>query len=248
MWARATAAAKAARAARLATGLDDPGLDALRVDVVVDAVLGLGPQAAGHTDPTAPPRLPRCSCGGAQTAAVVLDLPTALGLAENPGHLPGYGAVPADLARAMAADLSFRLGPLDRRTPHRAPAGPRRPHLPPLRPAPRIHRRPRPDLRVPRLLPRRHHLRPRPRPAVRTTQHGGRQPRPAVPPAPQRQDPRPMATHPRPRHPHQDLELTPGPDLPHAVPTAAPVRWGGRSTGATRLAFSAARAPPARRR
>ncbi len=81
---------------------------------MVDAVLGLGPH--GQPDDTTPegaravrslPRLPRCSCGGAQTAAVVLDLPTALGLAENPGHLPGYGTVPADLARAMAADRDW---------------------------------------------------------------------------------------------------------------------------------------------
>ena len=38
---------------------------------------------------------------------MVLDLPTALALADNPGHLPGYGAIPADLARAMAADRDW---------------------------------------------------------------------------------------------------------------------------------------------
>jgi len=51
--------------------------------------------------------LPRCSCGGAQVAAVVVDLPTALGLAANPGVIPGHGAVPAALARAMAADRDW---------------------------------------------------------------------------------------------------------------------------------------------
>ena len=121
MWARTTARARAVQAARVAAGLDDPGLDALRVDLVVDAILGQGaatgltptPDQPDHTTPEgAPvdgsaPRLPRCTCGGAQTAAVVLDLPTALRLADNPGHLPGYGAVPADLARRMAADRDW---------------------------------------------------------------------------------------------------------------------------------------------
>jgi hypothetical protein len=51
--------------------------------------------------------VPRCSCGGAQTAAVVLDLPTALAMADNPGYLPGYGAVPAELARRMAGDRDW---------------------------------------------------------------------------------------------------------------------------------------------
>ena len=51
--------------------------------------------------------MPRCSCGGAQTAAVVVDLPTLMNLADNPGHLAGYGAIPADLARAMAADRDW---------------------------------------------------------------------------------------------------------------------------------------------
>jgi hypothetical protein len=53
------------------------------------------------------PYVPTCSCGGKQVAAVVLDLPTALSLADNPGMIPGYGAVPADLARVMAADRDW---------------------------------------------------------------------------------------------------------------------------------------------
>ncbi|HTE74785.1 MAG TPA: DUF222 domain-containing protein [Actinomycetes bacterium] len=52
-------------------------------------------------------RVPRCMCGGAQTAAVVVDLPTLLNLADNPGHLAGYGTIPAGLARAMAADRDW---------------------------------------------------------------------------------------------------------------------------------------------
>jgi hypothetical protein len=53
------------------------------------------------------PYVPTCSCGGKQVAAVVVDLPTLLGLADNPGMIPGYGAVPAALARAMAWDRDW---------------------------------------------------------------------------------------------------------------------------------------------
>ena len=35
------------------------------------------------------------------TAIVVVDLPTAFGLADNPGHVPGYGDIPAGIAREL---------------------------------------------------------------------------------------------------------------------------------------------------
>jgi hypothetical protein len=38
------------------------------------------------------------------TINVTIDLPTLLGLAENPGQLAGYGAIPASVARALASD------------------------------------------------------------------------------------------------------------------------------------------------
>jgi len=38
------------------------------------------------------------------TVNVTIDLPTLLGLAENPGQLAGYGAIPASVARALASD------------------------------------------------------------------------------------------------------------------------------------------------
>ena len=63
--------------------------------------------AAPERSTVAPAGLPRCSCGGAQTAAVVLDLPTALGLADHPGELPGHGAIPGPLARRLAADRDW---------------------------------------------------------------------------------------------------------------------------------------------
>lgn len=39
---------------------------------------------------------------------VVIDLPTALGLADNPGELLGYGPIPAQLARELATDNSWQ--------------------------------------------------------------------------------------------------------------------------------------------
>ena len=42
------------------------------------------------------------------TINVTIDLPTLLGLAENPGQLSGYGAIPASLARSLASDSKWR--------------------------------------------------------------------------------------------------------------------------------------------
>jgi hypothetical protein len=42
------------------------------------------------------------------TVNVTVDLPTLLGLAENPGQLVGYGAIPASLARSLASDSQWR--------------------------------------------------------------------------------------------------------------------------------------------
>lgn len=42
------------------------------------------------------------------TINVTVDLPTLLGLAENPGQLSGYGAIPASLARSLASDSTWR--------------------------------------------------------------------------------------------------------------------------------------------
>lgn len=108
----------------------DPGLDALRVDTLVEAILHghgseptapqqadgspgddhdspAGPVARVHGPLTRSGAVPRCRCGGAQTAAVVIDLPTLLRLAERPGELPGYGPVPASVARELARDRDW---------------------------------------------------------------------------------------------------------------------------------------------
>ena len=42
------------------------------------------------------------------TISVAIDLPTLLGLAENPGQLAGYGAIPASIARQLAADGNWQ--------------------------------------------------------------------------------------------------------------------------------------------
>ena len=140
-WERLTDQAKTTqRAIRDQHGID-PGLDALRVDTLVAAILGdqTGGDSAGGEDDEGDASsqdgtssagdggpgdggtggasgtgdggrlvpLPRCRCGGAQTVAVVVDLPTLLGLANNPGEVPGYGPVPASVARALAADRDW---------------------------------------------------------------------------------------------------------------------------------------------
>jgi Domain of unknown function (DUF222)/HNH endonuclease len=42
------------------------------------------------------------------TVSVAIDLPTVLGLADNPGQLAGYGAIPASVARKLAADGAWQ--------------------------------------------------------------------------------------------------------------------------------------------
>jgi hypothetical protein len=42
------------------------------------------------------------------TISVTIDLPTLLGLRENPGQLAGYGAIPASVARALASDGKWK--------------------------------------------------------------------------------------------------------------------------------------------
>jgi Domain of unknown function (DUF222) len=55
---------------------------------------------------------------------IVMDLPTLLGLADNPARLEGYGTIPAGLARRIAADASWRrmiTDPITRRLLDRSP-------------------------------------------------------------------------------------------------------------------------------
>ena len=158
-WSALSRRASVEQGARRSTGAEDPGLDALRVDALVAAILAAptpspaaavpaagGTTAAGGTPGGAPagtaasPELPRCRCGGAQTVAVVVDLPTALGLADNPAELPGYGPIPGLLARRLAAERDWVRWTTDPGDP--SGRRPRRRDLPPLRGDARIHRRP----------------------------------------------------------------------------------------------------------
>ena len=73
------------------------GIDARRADALV--------QIACAT--LANPAIPRAH-GRPITLGVLIDLPTLLGLADHPAELTGYGPIPADVARALAADVPWR--------------------------------------------------------------------------------------------------------------------------------------------
>ena len=73
-------------------------LDARRSDALADLV-----NAAIRSDADTPSAIwPRTA------VHITMDLPTALGLRDTPAHLAGYGPLPAELARALAADGSWR--------------------------------------------------------------------------------------------------------------------------------------------
>jgi hypothetical protein len=85
------------RLSAIAAGLADPAdtrtRDQVRADVLVDVLLG------GDTPPSAATR-PEIS--------VVMSLADVLGVADQPAHIPGHGLIPADLARTLAADATWR--------------------------------------------------------------------------------------------------------------------------------------------
>lgn len=67
-----------------------------------DALTAILSQAlASSVDEVRPHRRP-------VTVNVTIDLPTLLGLAENPGQLSGYGAIPASVARELASDATWK--------------------------------------------------------------------------------------------------------------------------------------------
>jgi hypothetical protein len=88
------------RLSAIAAGMADPSdpgdprtRDQLRADVLVDLLLG------GDPTPGSAPR-PEIS--------VVMSLPDLLGVTDQPAHVPGHGPIPADLARTLAADATWR--------------------------------------------------------------------------------------------------------------------------------------------
>ncbi len=85
------------KAAAQKAGLPDEGIDAYRSDaLVVWANNALA-------DPNAPRRH-----GRRQQVQFITDLPSLLGLAENPAELLGYGPIPAALVRDRAAEADWR--------------------------------------------------------------------------------------------------------------------------------------------
>jgi hypothetical protein len=75
----------------------DPGIDARRVDALIALADGA----------LADRRLPAARRRKVELQ-VVIDLPTLLGLREDPAHLPGHGPLPAALARQLAEDAEWR--------------------------------------------------------------------------------------------------------------------------------------------
>jgi hypothetical protein len=80
-------------------------IDARRSDALLDLINAALPRP-GQDNPAAgsgPIDIP-AAIWPRTTVHITLDLPTALGLADNPADLAGYGPLPAHLARALAAD------------------------------------------------------------------------------------------------------------------------------------------------
>src|SRR6185437_1526607 len=97
VWLGLDATAMQLQAAAKAAGLVDEGIDAYRADALV---------AWANTalaDPNAPRRH-----GRRQQVQFITDLPSLLGLADNPAELLGYGPIPAALVRDRAAEADWR--------------------------------------------------------------------------------------------------------------------------------------------
>ena len=106
-------------------------VDQRRADALAVALLGERPRAGADRSasedaagPVAPsPRVP-------VELQVVVDLPTLLGLADNPVDLPGYGPIPAGIGRELAQDATWRRLITEPRTGHLLDYG-RRTYRPP---------------------------------------------------------------------------------------------------------------------
>lgn len=90
-------------AERTGDGLGQEGSNNLSKDMLrADALAAIASTYLASTlDEVTPHRRPL-------TVNVTIDLPTLLGLAENPGELAGYGPIPASVAREIAADARWK--------------------------------------------------------------------------------------------------------------------------------------------
>jgi hypothetical protein len=96
VWLGLDATATGLQAAAKAAGLMDEGIDAYRADALV--------AWANHAlaDPHAPRRH-----GRRHQVQFITDLPSLLGLADNPAELAGFGPIPAALVRDRAAQADW---------------------------------------------------------------------------------------------------------------------------------------------
>ena len=98
VWAELTARAQVEKVRLADGGLSAPGLDALRADALVAAILGPEDASGAGAAPSGRARV---------QLRVNIDLPTLLGLAENPAELAGYGSLPPGLVRKLAGDADW---------------------------------------------------------------------------------------------------------------------------------------------
>lgn len=103
IWCELSSLAKARGRSLRGAGELDPGIDALRADALVEAVLAATPQAGARAS---------------VQVNVTIDAATLLGLAEQPAQLAGYGPIPAQLARDLAADGEWVRWTTDPQTGH----------------------------------------------------------------------------------------------------------------------------------
>jgi hypothetical protein len=96
VWLGLDATAMQLQAAAKKAGLMEEGIDVYRSDALV----------AWANNALADPKAPRRQ-GRRQQVQFVTDLPSLLGLADNPAELLGYGPIPAALVRDRAADADW---------------------------------------------------------------------------------------------------------------------------------------------
>ncbi len=156
-------------------GLMDEGIDAYRSDaLVVWANNALA-------DPNAPRRQ-----GRRQQVQFVTDLPSLLGLADNPAEMLGFGPIPAALVRDPRAGR--RVAAARRRPGQRLPARLRQRDLPATGATEGLPARPRPALPVSRLQHPRQRVRHRPQHPCSTRGHLSQELLLPVPPPPPTQN------------------------------------------------------------
>lgn len=85
---------------------DLPGIDEYRADALTDATINL---VDALTKTPSSPYEPQSVEPERWQAHVHLDLATALGIADNPGHIDGYGPIPASLAREIATNAEWNM-------------------------------------------------------------------------------------------------------------------------------------------